>query len=406
MSVPIPLNGYPNSAYAGHDDYFRRHRLPTPCLLMDLDVVFERYRQLREVLPDAEVFYAVKANADPDLLRHLVALGCGFDVASPGEIDACLDAGADPVLVSYGNTVKKASAIRYAHERGVRLFAFDSAEEVDKVAAAAPGSRVFCRVTIVTTGARWPISRKFGCPPETAVELYRRADKLGLSPYGVTFHVGSQQTVPGAWAEGIRVSGSVRDVLAADGIDLELLNLGGGLPAQYDERIPSLADYGAAIRAAVAETSGFPRLIIEPGRYLPGDAGMIRSEVVLVTERTEPVRRRWVYVDVGRYGGLVEVEADAIGYPLVATRAGEAVGDETEPMVLAGPTCDSTDVMYEESRRLLPVDLRPGDHVDFLAAGAYTTPYASVGFNGFPPMPTYCFNPATLGSPQEVSDDH
>lgn len=390
-SEPVQASAYPVARYVRHDAFFLKANPATPCLLIDLDVVAERYRQLRAALPRAEVFYAVKANADLDLLRCLVALGCGFDVASPGEIDACLQAGAESESLSYGNTVKKASAIRYAHERGVRLFAFDSPEEVDKLAENAPGASVFCRVTVQTPGARWPISRKFGCDTKTAIELYRRAARLGLRPYGVTFHVGSQQTVPESWAYGINAAEEVRAQLAADGIELPLLNLGGGLPAHYDEEIPAINAYGAAIEKAIHPDTAFRRFIVEPGRYLPADAGLIRSEVVLVTERSEPVATRWAYLDIGRYGGLVETEGDAIGYPLVATRPQGAPAAETELMVLAGPTCDSTDVMYEESRRQLPIDLRPGDYVDLLAAGAYTTPYASVGFNGFSPMATLCF---------------
>lgn len=383
---------YPIAAYARHDDFFWRHRPPTPCLLIDLDVVVDRYLRLRSALPEVEVYYAVKANPAAEVLRLVARLGGGFDVASPGEIDAALDAGGDPTTMSYGNTVKKEQAIAYAYERGIRLFAVDAPAEVDKIARAAPGSRVFCRVAITTTGARWPLSRKFGCSPDAAVDLLRHAGRLGLQPYGLMFHVGSQQLIPANWTAAIRLVAGVRRRLAADGIEVPLLNLGGGLPAQYDEAIPELAEYGAAIRAGLADAdAGFGRLIIEPGRYLPGDAGLIRSEVVLVAERTEPELRRWVYLDVGRYGGLTETEGDSIGYPLVATRPDGELSPQHAPVVLAGPTCDSTDVMYEVAQRPLPVDVRPGDHVDFLAAGAYTTQYSSVGFNGFPPLPTFSF---------------
>jgi ornithine decarboxylase len=387
---------YPIAEYARHDAFFWRTRPPTPCLLLDLDVVVDRYHRLRSALPEVEIYYAVKANPYPEILRLLVQLGGGFDVASPGEIAACLEAGADPAALSYGNTAKKEQAIAYAYERGIRLFAVDAPAELDKVARAAPGSRVFCRVAIVTTGARWPLSRKFGCSPDVAVDLMRRADRLGLEPYGLMFHVGSQQLIPGNWTEAIRLVAGVRRRLASDGIELSLLNLGGGLPAQYDEAIPELAAYGAAIRAGMADAdAGFGRLIIEPGRYLPGDAGLIRSEVVLVAERTEPERRRWVYLDVGRYGGLTETEGDSIGYRVVTTRPDGELSRQHAPVVLAGPTCDSTDVMYEVPQRPLPVDVRPGDHVDFLAAGAYTTQYASVGFNGFPPLSTFSFGGQT-----------
>ncbi|MGM1062621.1 type III PLP-dependent enzyme [Saccharothrix sp. Mg75] len=376
--------------YAAHRELFDAIMPETPCLLLSLDVVADRYRELRAGLPDASVYYAVKANADPELLRHLVGLGCGFDVASVGEVDACLTAGADPASISFGNTVKKESAIRHAHERGVRLYSVDSAAELEKVARAAPGAEVCCRFTVRTTGAQWPISRKFGCTEEDTVELLRDAVALGLTPRGTTFHVGSQQREPDSWATGVAAAARVSAKLATEGIELDLLNLGGGLPVRYEGTVPPLETYFAAIDRAVSESFATrPALIVEPGRYLPGDAGMIRSEVVLVTEREDGLR--WVYLDVGRYNGLIETDDEAIAFPVVAVRADGRFADERAPVVLAGPTCDSTDILYERTPVWLPVDLRPGDHVDILATGAYTTPYASVGFNGFPPLPTHCF---------------
>lgn len=384
---------FPVPSYARHAAYFRKHNLPTPCLLFDLDVVTENVRRLREAIPGAEVFYAVKANGEPQLLKLLAEADCGFDVASTGEIDLCLTAGADPGRLSYGNTVKKAKDIAYAYGRGVRLFAFDSGEELDKLAQAAPGAEVICRATVVTSGAQWPISRKFGCRPDDGARLLRRAHCMGLKPYGATFHVGSQQRNPESWDEGIAVAARLFAELATDGPELKLLNLGGGLPAGYDAGVPALEAYGKAITDSVARHfPDPPRLIIEPGRFLPAEAGMVRSEVVLVTQRSEPVEKRWVYVDAGRFGGFAETEGEAIRFPLVVTRDGVAVRSETGPAVLAGPTCDSADILYEHNPRTLPLSLRPGDHVDFLAAGAYTLPYASVGFNGFPPLPAYCFS--------------
>ncbi|MCF3172197.1 type III PLP-dependent enzyme [Streptomyces sioyaensis] len=383
----------PAPAYARHDTYFRKHNLPTPCLLFDLDVVSDNIDRLREALPQAEIYYAVKANAEPGLLNLLAESGCCFDVASPGEIDLCLAAGADPGRISYGNTVKKAKDIAYAYERGVRMFAVDSAEELDKLASAAPGAQVICRVTVVTSGAQWPISRKFGCSQEDGIALLRRARDIGLQPYGVTFHVGSQQRNPESWDEGVGIAAELFAELSSSGIELELLNLGGGLPAGYDAGVPALEAYGKAIRESLGQHfPDPPRLIIEPGRYLPAEAGMVRSEVVLVTRRSEPVEKRWVYVDAGRFGGFAETEGEAIRFPLSVSRNGAPVDSPAGSAVLAGPTCDSADVLYEQNPRSLPLDLRPGDHIDFLAAGAYTIPYASVGFNGFPPLPAYCFS--------------
>ena len=390
---------YPVARYARHDAYFRSHDLQTPCLLLDLDIVADQYRKLRDVLPDAEVYYAVKACAAPELLRLLVGLGCGFDVASTGEIDMCLAAGADPATLSFGNTVKKPSAIDDAWRRGVTLFAFDSAEELVKIAAKAPGASLVCRITVETTGAQWPISRKFGCgEPGRAVELLLDACHLGLHPKALTFHVGSQQREPENWDIGISRCATVTRELAAHGVEIELLNLGGGLPSRYDDALPGLDQYAAAIHESLARHYPItPRLIIEPGRFLPGDAGLIRSEVVLATARgTGENEKRWVYVDIGRFGGLAETEGEAIRFPLVPLRDGGPLTSPTSPGVLAGPTCDSADVLYERAPRDLPVDLAAGDQLDFLATGAYTAPYASVGFNGFEPLHTHCFGGVSI----------
>ena len=384
---------YPVARYARHDAYFREHDLPTPCLLLDLDMVAEQYRALRDALPEADVYYAVKACAAPELLRLLTRLGCGFDVASVGEIDLVLAAGADPAMISFGNTIKKHSAIGEAWRRGVKLFAFDSPEELAKIADAAPGAELVCRITVETTGAQWPISRKFGCgEPERAVELLVKASRLGLKPKALTFHVGSQQREPENWDIGISRCATVTRALAQHGIELELLNLGGGLPAQYDDALPQLSAYADAIHASLARHyPNMPRLIIEPGRFLSGDAGLIRSEVVLATTRGAGEGKRWVYVDIGRFGGLSETEGEAILFPLIPLRDGRLLGTPTSPAVLAGPTCDSADVLYEHELRRLPVDLAAGDQLDFLATGAYTAANSSVGFNGFEPLRTHCF---------------
>jgi len=175
------------------------NRPETPCLVVDLDVIAEAYDLLRWYLPLARVYYAVKANPAPQIVAMLERKGANFDVASRGEIELCLNNGVAADRLSFGNTIKKEKDIAFAHQAGLRLFAFDSAPELDKLARAAPGARVFCRILVACDGAEWPLSRKFGCAPEMAVELLRRARDLGLDPYGVSFHVGSQQTDLGQW---------------------------------------------------------------------------------------------------------------------------------------------------------------------------------------------------------------
>ncbi|MFR9731520.1 type III PLP-dependent enzyme [Saccharopolyspora sp. MS10] len=388
-----PSDGDVAGTAARSADRVRAHldaaRPGTPCLVLDLAAVRERYAELRTALPDARICYAVKANPQPEVVAALAALGSSFDVASPGEIDLCLAQGADPGAISYGNTIKKRADIARAHALGVRLFATDSESDLTAIAEEAPGAQVFCRVLVDNTGSRTPFGRKFGCPPETAVRLLHRAAELGLDPFGVSFHIGSQQHDTAAWEHGIRAAGEVFRGLAELGVDARMVNLGGGLPAHYTDAAPPLADYARSIERALDREFGArrPELLVEPGRRLVGDAGVLRGEVVLVTEETGS-DRRWVYLDVGRYNGLAETEGEAITYRLRTSRD----GDPTGPVVLAGPTCDGDDVIYQRTRYELPLTLRPGDAVDLLSAGAYTASYASVGFNGFPPLPTYCID--------------
>src|SRR5436305_198660 len=163
-----------------------------PCLVVDLEVVRENYQPFAKALPDSRVFYAVKANPAPELLRLLASLGSCFDTASVAEIEMALAAGAAPERISFGNTIKKERDIARAHALGVRLFAVDCRAEVEKIARAAPDAKVFCRFLFDCAGAEWPLSRKFGCDPDMAVDVLEHAHRQGLEPVGVSFHVGSQ----------------------------------------------------------------------------------------------------------------------------------------------------------------------------------------------------------------------
>jgi ornithine decarboxylase len=173
-------------------EFLKRRKDEGPCLVVDLDVVRENYLAFAKSLPDSKVFYAVKANPAPEILKLLAALGCCFDVASVNETQAALEAGASPERISYGNTIKKESDIAAAFALGVTLYAVDCEAEVEKVARAAPGSRVICRIHCDGTGSEWPLSRKFGCEPEFATDILELAHKHGLVAHGISFHVGSQ----------------------------------------------------------------------------------------------------------------------------------------------------------------------------------------------------------------------
>lgn len=356
---------------------------PTPFVVVDVDLVEERYHRLVEAIPQARVYYAVKANPAPAVLRRLVQLGSAFDVASPAEIDRCLEAGAAPELISYGNTIKKRRDVAYAASCGVRRYTVDAEAELAKVVDAAPGASVCVRLRHECGGADWPLSRKFGCEAPEVARLLGLAGEAGLES-GVSFHVGSQQRDLGAWDESLEVVAHIFRRAAELGARPSFLNLGGGFPGTYREGAPEIAQYGAAVRGALHRwfPGGLAEVMVEPGRYLVADAGVLRSEVVLVSRRSAEDQERWVYLDCGKFHGLAETMDEAIRYRLRTSHDGGPTG----PVAIAGPTCDSADVLYEKSAYQLPLALDEGDMVDILSAGAYTTTYSSIGFNGFPPL--------------------
>jgi ornithine decarboxylase len=357
-----------------------------PCLVVDLEVVRENYLAFAKALPDTKVFYAVKANPAPEVLALLAGLGSSFDTASVAEVEMVLAAGAKADRISFGNTIKKERDVARAYALGVRLFAVDCEAEVEKIARAAPGTRVFCRILSDCVGAEWPLSRKFGCEPAMAVDVLEHAHRLGLEAYGISFHVGSQQPNPHAWDRALASAAAVFRECGERGLTLTMVNLGGGFPTKYLKNVPTVKTYGSAIFRALRRHFGnrIPETIIEPGRGMVGNAGIIEAEVVLISKKSEDDDVRWVYLDIGKFGGLAETMDESIRYPIRTSRD----GDELAPCVLAGPTCDSADVMYEKQPYALPISLEIGDKVLIEGTGAYTATYASVSFNGFAPLKT------------------
>jgi ornithine decarboxylase len=368
-------------------EFLRSRREEGPCLVLDLEVVRDNYLSFAKALPDTRVYYAVKANPDPQILELLVQLGSSFDTASLAEIERVLAAGAGPERISYGNTIKKERDIGRAYELGVRLFAVDCEAEVEKISRVAPGSRVFCRILCDNNGAEWPLSRKFGCAPAMAVRVLERAHSLGLVAYGLSFHVGSQQPNPKSWDHALKASAAIFRDLAERGIGLQMVNLGGGFPARYLKDMPAVKTYGQAIFRALRKHFGnrIPETIIEPGRGLVGNAGVIEAEVVLISRKSDGDPLRWVYLDIGKFNGLAETMDEMIRYPIRTPFD----SDPMEPCVIAGPSCDSVDVLYEKQPYPLPVSLEIGSKVLIEGTGAYTATYSSVGFNGFAPLKSY-----------------
>ncbi len=360
----------------------------TPFLVVLLDEVREKYQEFRANFPNAKIYYAVKANPGVELLAVLRDLGSCFDIASTHELDRMLELGVTPERLSYGNTIKKAKHIRYAYEKGVRLYTSDCEADIRNLAREAPGSRVFFRLLMdaVTSDSDWPLSRKFGCQPRMAIELVALAAELGLEPYGISFHVGSQQREISAWDAAVAQVHALFEWLAKDRLPLQAINMGGGFPADYLVKTNPLSVYAEEINAYLKTYFGAstPEIYLEPGRGLVGEAGVLVSEVGLVSKKSKTDLKRWIYTDVGVFNGLMETIDESIKYPIYTEKSGE-VGD----VVLAGPTCDSLDIIYEHFQYELPLSLESGDRLYWLSTGAYTTSYSSIEFNGFPPLKTY-----------------
>jgi len=362
----------------------------TPFVLISRKKIGQKYDELKHSLPFAKIYYAMKANPAEEVVELLHKKGSNFDVATIYEMEQLLRMGVSPDKMSFGNTIKKAKDIKKAYEYGVRLFVTDSHSDLRKLAANAPGSRVFFRLLTESNGADWPLSRKFGAHTGQIYSLIVEARDLGLVPYGLSFHVGSQQRDIGEWDHSIsQCKYLFDDVKRYEGIELKMVNLGGGLPAKYLKPTRSIQQYAEIITKYLHEYFGeeLPEILIEPGRYMAGDAGVVVTEIVLISKKSESSQYEWVYLDIGKFGGLIETLDEAIKYPIFPEKGYNGAG--SKEVILAGPTCDSMDILYEHFKYELPKDINEGDRLFILTAGAYTYTYCSVEFNGIPPVKVY-----------------
>ncbi|WP_394196238.1 type III PLP-dependent enzyme [Litoreibacter albidus] len=365
------------------DAFVASQEFDRPTLVIDTELVAQQYRALKAGLGRADIHYAVKANPERKVIETLINLGSHFDAASRGEIELCLGLGADPADISFGNTIKRRSDIAFAYAAGITLFAADADEELEKIAEHAPGAQVYIRLIVEVSQADWPLSRKFGCDRDTALRLLDYAKELGLDPVGFSFHVGSQTRKADMWTPTLDALALIWHAAQDAGHNLSMLNIGGGFPAFHGEAIEAPTAYAAAVMAQVTERFGdVPRIMAEPGRGMVAEAGVIVAEVMLVSRKSDRDMHRWVYLDIGRFSGLAETEGEAIRYQFETARD----GDECGPCVMAGPSCDSADVLYEKRPMQLPLTLKSGDRVLIRNTGAYTSSYSSIGFNGFPPL--------------------
>ncbi|MBW8796790.1 MAG: type III PLP-dependent enzyme [Streptomyces sp.] len=367
-------------------------------IFFDMAGIRRGFDALRRELPGVDVKFAMKSCPVDEVLACLASRGAGVDGASPGELEQAVRAGVPVGRTHYGNTVKSDRDIANAHRLGVRDFATDSVEDLAAVAAHAPGARVFCRLATSGYGALWGLSHKFGCSPADAVRMLETASAMGLTPSGLSVHVGSQQMTPDAWHSAFECLADVLKALSRRGIVLDHVNLGGGLPALgYLDRHglplhPPLDKIFAVVREGMRHLKQAHgehlEFVVEPGRHLVADHGVVRAQVARLAERRRPdgERQHWLYLSCGRFSGLYEM--DALQYPLVFPTHPEA---DHIPAVVAGPTCDSDDAYPQGHAHVhVPRNLASGDPVWVLSSGAYALSYMTQGFNGFAPLSYTC----------------
>lgn len=364
----------------------------TPYLVVDLDKVKSNYDLLSHYLPKVRCFYSVKSNASKHVLNALKQFGSAFETASLGEINACVNAGVQASNIHFGNTIKTVESIQKAFEVGVNSYAFDCTDELIKLAEHAPGSNLICRLSTDGVGATWGLCNKFGCSVDKAIELLIKAKQHNMGRIGLSFHVGSQQKSPLAWKKALLDAKTVVDALQREGISLDVINIGGGFPASGylgdDQQSVdySFQNYGESISQYIEEIfQGNEQIefMCEPGRFLLSEAGCVKTKVILAAERSsEEFTGRWLYLDVGKFNGLYE--ATDIKHPIIHNYEASS---ETQPTILAGPSCDSDDMLTMKGDHYdLPLAISTGDYVVFACTGAYSNSYTTVGFNGFPPL--------------------
>ncbi len=355
----------------------------TPALIVDFDLIRQTYDRFVEAFPNSHITYAMKANANPLVVRALAQKGAGMEIASLAELKLALNASVPADRIICSNPIKNPLFLMHLHDSGAYAMVADSVDEIDKIAQHAPGSRVYLRLAVDNTGSVLPLAGKFGVDADLALTLFDLAHERGLQPIGLSFHVGSQCLNPDNWVNAVRACGAVWTAALERGHHLYFLDIGGGFPAghYHTPSIPTIEAIGAAVMAAVAQhipTTDNLMLVLEPGRGMVGEAGRLLTTVEGKARRGNET---WLYLDAGVFNGLMETYE---GFPPVVHPLRDMLGEgAARPMMiytLAGPSCDSCDVIARNVQ--LPL-MNIGERLVFYDAGAYTNEYAAA-FNGFP----------------------
>jgi ornithine decarboxylase len=356
----------------------------SPLLIVDCERVRKQLRQLRRALPRVDLHYALKPLPHAAVVQTVLEERGFLDLATTGEVQLVQRMGVDPSRCIHTHPIKREQDIRNALHFGLRTFVADNPDEVRKFAHAGAEVRLLLRVSFRSPGAVCDLSRKFGCDPEDALALARLAAELGIDVGGLSFHVGSQTPDSGKHVEAIDACVRLMAAARRERLgSLDTLDIGGGFPIDYMQPAADIARFCAPIRAALAKLPRRIRVIAEPGRYIVGPAAI---GVASVMGRAQREGRWWYYLDDGLYGSYSGQLYDHARYPVEPLRD----GSERLPAVLAGPTCDSIDVIAEN---LMLPKLEPGDLIVGRAMGAYTWASASE-FNFFPKASVVSVNAA------------
>ena len=360
----------------------------SPLLIVDCARVRQQYRKLQRALPGVDLHYALKPLPHAAVIQAVIELGGGLDLATTGEVQLAQSLGVDAARCIHTHPIKRESDIRNALAYGLGTFVADNPDEVRKFRAVAGRAALLLRVSFRSPGAVCDLSRKFGCDPEAALDLARLAASLGIDVRGYSFHVGSQVADAAKYVEAIGVCARLLGAAHRERLGTcNTLDIGGGFPIDYTERAADIGRLCAPIRRALAKLPRRVRVIAEPGRFIVGPAAI---GVATVMGRAQREGHWWYYLDDGLYGSYSGQHYDHARYPVSALRTGPLL-----PSVLAGPTCDSIDVIAENLQ--LP-QLRMGDLIVGREMGAYTWACAS-NFNFYPKAAVVAVNrrPGDLG---------
>lgn len=348
-------------------------RFGSPLLVLDCEQVRRQYHSLKAALPGVDLHYALKPLPHAAVVSCLRDEGAFFDLATTGEVELVKAQGIAPERCIHTHPIKRDSDIRDALRFGVTTFVADNPDEIKKFVRYRKRAELLIRVSFRSPSAVVDLSKKFGCEPGAVLGLIEMARRLGIRVRGLSFHVGSQATNPSKYVEAIRAcTNLIGEALLAGLPALDVLDIGGGFPVAYSDDVMPIDEFCAPIRDALAKLPSHVRVIAEPGRFISAPAAIAVSSVMGKAKRDG---RWWYYLDDGVYGSYSGQMYDHAKYPVSALRQ----DGELQPSVLAGPTCDSIDVI--DDNIMLP-ELEVGDLIVGRMMGAYTWASAT-DFNFF-----------------------